>query len=129
MVQVHPVPFFIFTNHPFFETNGFSDRSRGSRDRSLGLGNETDGKLRYHFTMFMGYTPEYIYMLERKKTKSPEMGVIYQFLIINGWCNISGEMGLEATIITRNGRYIFNFINPPQLEVVYSVYCITDLME
>ena len=71
----------------------------------------------------------YIYMLERKKTKSPEMGVIYQFLIINGWCNISGEMGLEATIITRNGRYIFNFINPPQLEVVYSVYCITDLME
>ena len=46
------------------------------------------------------------------------MGVIYQFLIINGWCNISGEMGLEATIITRNGRYIFNFINPPQLEVV-----------
>ena len=55
---------FLFHIHepPIFETNGFSDRSRGSRDRSLGLGNETDGKLGYHFTMFMGYTPEYIYI-------------------------------------------------------------------
>ena len=58
----------------------------------------------------MGYTPEYIYIyiyVREKKTISPEMGGIYQFFVINGWCNISGETGLEATIITRNGRYIF----------------------
>ena len=76
------------------------------------------------------YLSIYLSIYVRGKTSiSHEMGGIYQFLIINGWCHISGEIGLEAMIITRNGRYIFFKKNPPQLEVVYSVYCIADLME